>query len=301
MQLSNKSQLSNTLKLDFPWAIHIANFFFSHHESIAEILISIQILYNSQSKNISLILPTRRRKEKGLGEEFFLSWVCQKHVFSSSLPNCPLLLSKKITSAICLSECKNYQSMSNSNPSGFRSSHQLKQREHWGQVPSFPRIADGWGVRKPQWSSAQFKVIFQKLQNLSFCFRTVGAEKLQKSTPRKLQALVTGGPALPSSPGSPPPCPWPRTPSRDTGACGCSLGPEKGILEKISFELYSTLARALEISRQCFSSNTPDLWCFGCFRPPFPDSAIQCKIRRTISTVEEIWDPGSYSQSSKYD
>lgn len=215
---------------------HSNFFFFSHHESIAEILISIQILYNSQSQNISLILPTRKRKEKGWGEEFFLSWVCQKHVFSSSLPDCPLLLSKKITSAICLSECKNYQSMSNSNPSGFRSSHQLKQREHWGQVPSFPCIADGWGVRKPQWSSSQFEVIFQKLQNLSFCFRTVRAEKLQKSTPRKLLALVTGchwraspaqlprfSPTLPMAQDSKqghrgllvPPGPWERNPGKN--------------------------------------------------------------------------------------
>ena len=67
----------------------------------------------------------------------------------------------------------------------------------------------------------------------------------------------------------------PQGPGRDTGACWCPQGPEIGTLKKMSlFELYSHLAKALETSRQCFSSNIFDPWSSG-HLIFFSNSAVQ--------------------------
>lgn len=64
---------------------------FSRHESIEEILISMQILHNSQSQTMSSMLPTRKTKEKKGDEKTFSPLGSVRIVYS--LP--PLLLSKK--------------------------------------------------------------------------------------------------------------------------------------------------------------------------------------------------------------
>ena len=159
VQLSNKSQLNNTLKLDFPWAIGIVIFFtswmywryFNLHEDTSQFTVTNYVLNVTNQEN---------KEKEGWQEEPILSLglseSCTLFLPSQISPPPP----QKIPSGICLTECKNYQSTSNSNPSGFRPNRQVKQREHRVRTPSLPHIADRWDVRKPPRHSAPFEVIF---------------------------------------------------------------------------------------------------------------------------------------------
>lgn len=123
--------------------------FFSRHGSIEEILISLQILHNSQSQTRSLVLPIKDTK-KGDSKTFSQHGSCQNCAVSS----CPHLL-KKVSLDICLTECKNYQSMTDSNPSVSGSAiiwtRVITRFE--SQLP-LSKAGDGG---KPQWHSTWFE------------------------------------------------------------------------------------------------------------------------------------------------